>query len=371
MARALALARRGQATTTPNPRVGCVLVRDGLPVGEGWHERAGEAHAEVHALRAAGQRARGSTAYVTLEPCSHVGRTGPCCEALVAAGVARVVAAMQDPNPLVSGQGFARLRAAGVAVRVGVAEAAARALNPGFIARLTRGWPWVRLKVAMSLDGRTALANGASQWITSAAARADGHRLRAEACAVLSGSGTILADDPQLTARDVQATRQPLRVVIDGGLRMPAAARVLDGEPTLVLARSGVLAQDAPGAGAERARALMARGARVIGVAEDPHDPAHLDLRAALLALGREPLNEVLVEGGEILNGALLTAGLVDECVFYVAPALLGSAARGPARLGPFERLAQRHRLRFAAVERVGPDLRITAVPEPAGATTD
>ncbi len=369
MRRALELARLGIRTTTPNPRVGCVLVRDGLPVGEGWHQRAGGPHAEVHALQAAGERARGSTAYVTLEPCSHVGRTGPCCDALVAAGVSRVVAAMQDPNPLVAGQGLDRLRAAGVVVRVGLQAAEARALNPGFVARMTRGWPWVRLKVGMSLDGRTALANGASQWITSEAAREDVHRLRAEACAVMTGSGTVLADDPLLTARGADVTRQPLRVVIDGSLRIPPSARVLGDGATLVLTRAEVLAEAGVDGGAARARRVLARGARVSGVASDPQARHFVDLRAALRTLGQEPVNEVLVEAGEQLNGALLQAGLVDECVFYVAPALLGSQARGPARLGPLDLLAQRCRLTFIDVRSIGPDLRITAVPESAGAS--
>lgn len=368
MTRAFELARRGRATTTPNPRVGCVLVRDGLPVGEGWHERAGGPHAEVVALRAAGDRARGSTAYVTLEPCSHVGRTGPCCEALAAAGVAGVVAAMQDPNPLVSGSGLERLRAAGIAVRTGVLEAQARALNPGFIARMTRGWPWIRLKVGMSLDGRTALANGTSQWITSAAAREDVQRLRAEACAVMTASGTALADDPRLTARLAGVQRQPQRVLLDGTLRVAPAARLFDTPACLVLARASVLADQGPDGGAARAGRLAARGARVRGLPEDPAAPGRVDLRAVLRALGEESFNEVLVEAGAGLNGALLRAGLVDECVFYLAPVLLGDGARGPAQLGPFEQLSEGLRLRLVEVAQVGPDLRVTAQPEPAGA---
>jgi diaminohydroxyphosphoribosylaminopyrimidine deaminase/5-amino-6-(5-phosphoribosylamino)uracil reductase len=338
-----------------------VLVRDGAVVGEGWHERAGEPHAEVHALRRAGQAAQGATAYVTLEPCSHTGRTGPCCEALLAAGVRRVVAAMQDPNPLVAGAGLARLRAAGVEVRSGVREPEARALNPGFIARMTRGWPWVRLKIGMSLDGRTALANGVSQWITGGDARRDVQRLRSEACAVMTGSGTVAADDPQLNVREFPVGRQPLRVVVDGALRLDPAARILRDAPTLVLTRAGL--REDPAA-AVRARRLEGAGARVVGIPAAAGDPEHLDLALALRALAGESLNEILVEAGQRLNGALLAAGLVDECVFYIAPSLLGDAARGPAQLGPFTRLDERLPLRFLAVRQVGTDLCVTAVPE-------
>jgi diaminohydroxyphosphoribosylaminopyrimidine deaminase/5-amino-6-(5-phosphoribosylamino)uracil reductase len=368
MARALELALHGLETTTPNPRVGCVLVRDGNVVGEGWHQRAGEAHAEVHALRHAGDRAAGSTAYVTLEPCSHTGRTGPCCEALIEAGVRRVFAAMQDPNPLVAGRGIARLRAQGIEVHVGLQAAEARALNPGFVARMTRGRPWVRVKVGMSLDGRTALANGVSQWITSPEARADVHRLRARSCAVLTGLGTLRADDPQLSVRAVPASRQPLRVLIDSFLEAPAAAHLLVDGHTLVLALDSVLGNDDPPDTAQRAGMPQGQGVRRIGVPADPANPRHLDLRRALERLAAERLNEVLVEAGAGLNGALLAAGLVDECVFYLAPALLGDGARGPARLGPWTALADRLQLQFSEVVRVGPDLRITAIPAQGGA---
>jgi diaminohydroxyphosphoribosylaminopyrimidine deaminase/5-amino-6-(5-phosphoribosylamino)uracil reductase len=363
MARALMLARHGLRTTTPNPRVGCLLVRGGQVVGEGWHHHAGEPHAEIHALRAAGAAAQGSTAYVTLEPCCHTGRTGPCCEALLAAGVIRVVAAMADPNPLVAGRGLERLRAQGVEVVLGVGAADALALNPGFIARMTRGWPWVRLKVAMSLDGRTALANGASQWITGAAARADVHRLRAEACAVMTGSGTVLADDPQLTVRALEVNRQPLRVVCDAALRLPTHSRVFHQGATLVIALASVLAEAGPSGGAARAARLRDEGVSIQGVAADPDQPGRVDLRAVLRALATVPLNEVLVEAGPGLNGALLQADLVDEWVLYVAPALLGEGARGPAAFGPLQTLAARRQLRFADVQQVGDDLRITAVP--------
>lgn len=355
MQRALTLAARGMETTTPNPRVGCVLVRDGQMVGEGWHERAGEPHAEVYALRAAGFAAQGSTAYVTLEPCSHTGRTGPCCEALAAAGVARVVVAMQDPNPLVAGRGIAYLLAAGLTVSVGEQEAAARTLNAGFISRMTRGRPWVRMKVGMSLDGRTALANGRSQWITGPEARADVHRQRARACAVLTGLGTLHADDPELTVRAVATTRQPLRVLVDARLGAAAGSRLFSGGNTVVLTA-------APRLSLRFVETLEAQGIRVLGVPVQPGEPHHLDLRAALEALAREQVNEVLVEAGASLNGALLAAGLVDECIFYVAPALLGSGARGLADFGPLTELGDRVRLRFTDVATVGPDLRITAV---------
>jgi diaminohydroxyphosphoribosylaminopyrimidine deaminase/5-amino-6-(5-phosphoribosylamino)uracil reductase len=384
MARALRLAERGLYSSDPNPRVGCVLVRDGSVVGEGWHQRAGEAHAEVHALRVAGARARGATAYVTLEPCSHHGRTPPCCEALIEAGVRRVVAAMQDPNPLVAGRGIARLRAHGIEVTLGVAEAAARALNPGFISRMTRGRPWVRLKVGMSLDGRTALANGASQWITSAEARADVHRQRARSCALLTGVGTLLADDPELTVRGVPVTRQPLRVLLDTHLQAPAGARLFSGGNTLVLTAEAdaaalltpvpVRATGAtdPGATAssgvrmddrcQRLEALRALGVRVLELPVEPGRPGHLDLRCVFERLADAGLNEVLVEAGAGLNGALLAAGLVDECLFYVAPALLGDGARGPASMGVLSSLDARLALRYTEVVRIGPDLRITAV---------
>lgn len=348
MARALQLAGRGMNTTSPNPRVGCVLVKAGAVIGEGWHERAGEPHAEVHALRAAGKKARGATAYVTLEPCSHHGRTPPCADALIAAGVARMVCAMQDPNPLVAGQGIARLRAAGIAVECGLMEQAARELNIGFVSRMTRGLPFVRSKIAASLDGRTALANGVSQWITGAAARQDVQRWRARSCAVLTGIGTVLADDPQLNVR-IATERQPLRVVLDSSLRMPAAARMLQDGKVLICTAS----QDE----AKRA-ALEARGAEVLVLADEA---GRVDLFAVMRELARRGSNEVLVEAGRTLNGALLRAGLVDELLLYLAPQLLGDAARGMADLGELLRLEQRVDLVWREVRRVGEDLRITA----------
>jgi diaminohydroxyphosphoribosylaminopyrimidine deaminase/5-amino-6-(5-phosphoribosylamino)uracil reductase len=348
MARALQLAARGLNTTSPNPRVGCVLVHDEEIVGEGWHMRAGEPHAEVHALRAAGKQARGATAYVTLEPCSHHGRTPPCADALIEAGVARVVCAMQDPNPQVAGQGIARLRAAGIEVESGLMETSARELNVGFVSRMTRGLPWVRSKIAASLDGRTALANGTSKWITGEAARQDVQHWRARSCAVLTGIGTVLADDPQLNVR-IATERQPLRVVLDSALRMSPAARMLQSGKVLVCTAS----QDA----GKRA-ALEQQGAEVLLLADAA---GQVDLSAVLRELAQRGCNEVLVEAGRVLNGALLQAGLVDELVLYLAPQMLGDAARGMADLGELLRLEQRVELAWRDVRRVGDDLRITA----------
>lgn len=351
MARALRLAERGLFTTTPNPRVGCVLVKDGAVVGEGWHERAGEPHAEVHALRAAGEKARGATAYVTLEPCSHHGRTPPCAHALIDAGVARVVAALRDPNPLVAGGGIALLTLAGIRAEVGLLEAEARALNIGFISRMTRGRPWVRLKTASSLDGKTALLNGTSQWITGPAARADVHRLRARACAVLTGVGTVLADDPQLNVREVETTRQPLRVVVDSRLRTPTDARILgDGETVLVCAQADPARRDA----------LLAAGGHVL---ELPGPDGRVDIRALLEELGARGINELHAEAGATLNGALLRAGLVDEWVAYQAPVVLGHQARGLFELPALEDMAGRWGFRLTDARMLGPDLRLTLRP--------
>ena len=349
MAQALQLAERGLYTTSPNPRVGCVLVKDGKLLAEGWHERAGKAHAEAHALRAAGAAAKGATAYVTLEPCSHHGRTPPCADALIAAGVARVVIAMQDPNPQVAGQGIARLRSAGIEVECGLMETAARALNPGFVARMTRGTPWVRSKIAMSLDGRTALNNGESQWITGAAARRDGHHWRARSCAVLTGIGTVLTDDAQLTVRDVATTRQPLRVVLDSALRMPLRARILQGGGTLIYAAA---------TDEQKISMLKKSGAEVVVL---PAVQGQIDLVACLQDLAARGCNEVLVEAGFTLNGALLQAGLIDELVLYLAPQLLGDVARGMAQLGELTKLDQRIELEWQDVRSVGRDLRIIA----------
>jgi diaminohydroxyphosphoribosylaminopyrimidine deaminase/5-amino-6-(5-phosphoribosylamino)uracil reductase len=357
MARALQLARRGLYTTHPNPRVGCVIVRDGAIVGEGCHLRAGEPHAEVHALRAAGERARGAIAYVTLEPCSHHGRTPPCSDALLEAGVARVVAAMRDPNPRVAGQGLARLAASGVEVASGLMESEARALNPGFISRMERGRPWVRIKSAMSLDGRTAMASGESQWITGTEARADVQRWRAQADAVLTGSGTVLADDPSLNVRvDAAAlgidgaVRQPLRAVLDTRLRTPPEARLF-GLPGKVLLFAGP-------DGASRRAALEARGAEVCEIAADERG---LDLEAVLHELAAREINEVHVEAGAHLSGALIAAGLADELLLYVAPSLLGDGGRGLFALPGLERLSERVELDVREMRQLGRDWRVLA----------
>jgi diaminohydroxyphosphoribosylaminopyrimidine deaminase / 5-amino-6-(5-phosphoribosylamino)uracil reductase len=348
MARALELAALGLYTTTPNPRVGCVLVREGKIVGEGWHERAGEPHAEVHALRAAGARAEGATAYVTLEPCAHLGRTPPCTQALIAARVQRVVAAMRDPNPLVAGKGLDALRAAGIETECGILESEARELNIGFVSRMIHGRPWVRMKIAASLDGKTALLNGRSQWITGPEARRDGHHWRARACAVLTGIGTVKDDDPQLNVREVDTPRQPVRVVIDSRLETPPNARIL-GPGTLVAA-----ALD----DARRSSALVAQGAEVV-VFRNEADK--VDLRALLRELARRELNEVHVEAGFRLNGSLLREGLVDELLLYLAPQLIGDAARGMFHLPQIEDLSQRRALELREVRTIGTDIRVIA----------
>lgn len=355
MARALRLAERGLHTSSPNPRVGCVLVRDGEVLGEGWHERAGEPHAEIHALRAAGEAARGATAYVTLEPCSHHGRTPPCADALIQAGVARVVAAAQDPNPQVAGQGIEKLRDAGIEVECGLMETSARELNIGFFARMARGMPWVRSKIAASLDGRTALANGASKWITGPAARQDVQRWRARSCAALTGIGTVLADNPQLNVRGIETSRQPLRVVVDSYLRLPLDARILHapeaGNAGKVLVYTGT--RD------DRKIAALENTDAQVAVLADAN--GRVDLGAMLRDLAARGCNEVLVEAGSGLNGSLLQAGLVDELVLYFAPQLLGDGARGMAALGELTALDQRIELEWQDVRNVGKDLRIVA----------
>ncbi len=351
MARALQLAERGLWTTTPNPRVGCVLVRDGEIVGEGWHERAGEAHAEIHALRQAGEKALGATAYVTLEPCSHHGRTPPCAEALIAAGVVRVVAAMADPNPLVAGRGVAILQAAGIEVAVGLLESEARELNIGFVSRMTRGRPWLRLKVAASLDGKTALNNGISQWITGQDARRDGHAWRARACAILTGIGTVRDDDPQLSVRDVETTRQPLRVVVDSKFETPLAARILQGGPVLV---AGAVEQP------EKVAALRAAGAEVVIL---PNATGKVELRDLLEELGRRGINEVHAEAGFKLNGSLMREGLVDELLLYLAPCLIGHEASGLFNLPELTTLDGKRCLQIRDLRQVGADIRVLARP--------
>jgi diaminohydroxyphosphoribosylaminopyrimidine deaminase/5-amino-6-(5-phosphoribosylamino)uracil reductase len=348
MAQALRLAEQGLYGTSPNPRVGCVLVADERLVGSGWHRRAGEPHAEVLALREAGDEARNATAYVTLEPCSHHGRTPPCADALIAAGVARVVVAVRDPNPMVAGEGIARLRDAGIAVDCGLMETAATELNRGFFTRMTRGTPWLRSKIAMSLDGRTALANGISKWITGDAARLDVQHWRARSCAVLTGIETVLADDARLNVRDVVTERQPLRVVLDSRLRMPLSARMLRERHALIYA-----ALPDP----DKIAALEQAGATVSML---PGGNGQVDLPAMMRDLAQRGCNEVLLEAGSTLNGALLRAGLVDELLLYVAPQLLGDGARGMARLGELTGLDQRIDLKWQDVRQVGNDLRLT-----------
>ncbi|MEO8747136.1 MAG: bifunctional diaminohydroxyphosphoribosylaminopyrimidine deaminase/5-amino-6-(5-phosphoribosylamino)uracil reductase RibD [Rhodanobacter sp.] len=367
MAHALRLAERGLYTTQPNPRVGCVIAHGSSSVGAGWHRRAGEAHAEVLALREAGARASGATAYVTLEPCAHHGRTPPCADALIAAGVARVVVASEDPFAQVAGRGLAMLRAAGITVDVGLLHDDARELNPGFFSRIERSRPWLRLKQAMSLDGRTALANGESKWITGEPARADVQRWRARSSAILTGSGTVQADNPQLTIRldsrlhsaldatgmssGVEEEFVPLlRVILDRQLRTPAASHVLDGAaPTLVLhAADAVCADD--------------RFARIEMVALPVHDAA-LDLPAVLALLAARGCNEVQVEAGPRLSGALFAAGLVDELLLYVAPVLLGDGALPLLHLPLLAKMAERWRLRVVEQRALGADWRLRLRP--------
>ncbi|MBC5768241.1 bifunctional diaminohydroxyphosphoribosylaminopyrimidine deaminase/5-amino-6-(5-phosphoribosylamino)uracil reductase RibD [Ramlibacter albus] len=353
MAAALALAQRAIGLTGPNPRVGCVIVGPGGELlGQGHTQPAGQAHAEVMALADAASRGhsvRGATAYVTLEPCSHHGRTGPCCDALVAAGIGRVVASLQDPNPRVAGQGFERLRAGGVDVQVGPGAAESRELNLGFFSRMVRGTPWVRMKVAASLDGQTALENGASQWITSEAARADGHAWRARANVVLTGIGTVLEDNPRLDVRLAPVKRQPDAVLVDSRLELPAdAALFVPGRRLFVYA-----AVD----DAARAEALRARGATVTAL---PGPGGKVDLAAMLRDLAAREVNEVHVEAGHKLNGSLLREGLVDELLVYLAPRLLGQG-RGMSTFGPLSRLSDALELEFKSIDPVGEDLRVIA----------
>lgn len=359
MARALELARKGLYSTHPNPRVGCVIVRAGAIVGEGWHVRAGEPHAEVHALRQAGELARGAAAYVTLEPCSHHGRTPPCAEALVKAGVGRVVAAMQDPNPLVAGRGLALLRDAGIEVCSGVLESEARALNAGFVKRMEQGLPFLRVKLAMSLDGRTAMASGESQWITGPQARAAVQRLRARSSVVLTGADTVLTDRARLTVRDgelgleaeqaaLALQRPPLRVLVDGGLRVPLDAPFFQAGPALVATVDG----------GER-DSYQAAGHDLLAL---PGADCRVDLPGLLRELAARGANEVLVEAGPRLAGAFARLGLVDEYQIFVAAKFLGSSARPLLEL-PLERMAEAPELRIADIRAVGDDWRIVAVP--------
>jgi diaminohydroxyphosphoribosylaminopyrimidine deaminase/5-amino-6-(5-phosphoribosylamino)uracil reductase len=351
MALALDWAARGMYITAPNPRIGCVIVKDGVVIGAGHTQPAGQAHAEIQALRdaaARGNDVRGATAYVTLEPCSHHGRTPPCSDALVAAGLARVVAAMVDPNPLVAGRGLAQLEAAGMDVSSGLMAHAAQELNIGFFSRMQRGRPWVRLKTAASLDGTTALGNGASQWITGPAARADGHAWRARASAILTGIGTVKADDPQLTVRGVDTPKQPRRVIVDSRLDIDLDARILQGDPCWIVAASpDPVKHDA----------LTRAGHDVILL---PNASGKVDLPALMLELGRREINELHVEAGSKLNASLVREGCVDELLAYLAPSIIGPG-QGMFALPALAHLNGQHHLAFHAVSQVGPDLRILA----------
>lgn len=360
MSRALQLAKRGCFTTSPNPNVGCVIVSDGVIVGEGFHQKAGEPHAEVHALRMAGDKARGATAYVTLEPCSHFGRTPPCADALINAGVARVVAAMEDPNPQVSGQGMRRLAGAGIKVQSGLLLQQAEALNSGFIKRMRDGLPYVRLKLAASLDGRTALANGQSQWITSPAARADVQRWRAQSSAILTGADTVLADDPSMNVRWAQFpsslqtiypaenVRQPVRIIIDSQQRIEPSAKLFSIPGDIWLAR-----QEAQGQWPKQVQQLIVPLA----------DSGKLDLIQLMQVLAQRHINDLWVEAGATLGGALFTAGLVDELIVYLAPKLMGNPARGLLNLPEFQHMSDVADWQWQDVRQVGNDLRLILRP--------
>lgn len=351
MSHALQLAEKGLYSTAPNPRVGCVIVRDEQIVGSGWHEKTGQPHAEINALVAAGAAVRGATAYVTLEPCSHHGRTPPCADALIAAGIARVVVAMEDPNPLVSGRGCALVQQAGISVQTGLLQAEARALNTGFISRMTRKKPWVRLKIAASLDGKTALNDGASQWITGEAARQDGHCWRARSCAVMTGIGTVESDNPQLTVRHVKTDRQPKKIVVDSRLAIPLDSRLLqNGEETYIFtAQTGDL---------EKKAALSQLNAQVMVL---PNISGAVDLQKMMTILADLEINEVLVEAGGRLNGALVEAGLVDELIIYLAPHVIGDDALGMIKLPELKCLEQKKKLDIQDIRMIGPDIRIIA----------
>ncbi|MEE9492588.1 MAG: bifunctional diaminohydroxyphosphoribosylaminopyrimidine deaminase/5-amino-6-(5-phosphoribosylamino)uracil reductase RibD [Gammaproteobacteria bacterium] len=363
MGEALQLARKGLYTTDPNPRVGCVLVKDDCIVGRGWHERAGGPHAEIIALRDAAEAAQGATAYVTLEPCSHQGRTPPCADALIAAGVARIIVAMQDPNPLVAGKGIERLRAAGIDVETGILAAQAADLNPGFVSRMTRQRPWVRCKLAMSLDGRTAMASGESQWISSDASRLDVQRLRARSSAILTGMGTVLADDPSMNVRLTAAqldidgeVRQPLRVVLDRQLQLSPQAKIvsLPGDMLVLTAMSE----------SDQWHALEDAGVQVVECKTSGH---HLDLAKAVEKLAAMQINELLLESGSHLAGAMLQANLIDEFIIYIAPHLMGDAAQGLVHLPGLASMRDRIALTLTDVRQIGEDVRLTLAPKKSG----
>jgi diaminohydroxyphosphoribosylaminopyrimidine deaminase/5-amino-6-(5-phosphoribosylamino)uracil reductase len=354
MGEALRLAEMGLYTTDPNPRVGAVVVKDGKVIGRGFHKRAGEAHAEVLALQEAGAAAKGATLYVTLEPCSHQGKTPPCADAVVASGVGKVVAAMTDPNPLVSGKGFEKLKAAGIGVVQGLMEPQAKALNPGFISRMTRGRPWVRSKLAASIDGRTALNNGESKWISCDASREDVHRWRARSSAVLTGIGTLLADDPTFTVRLPGEWRQPKKIIVDTNLSTPVDAKVFQQNPDLVFIATGV---EDP----EEHEALNAIGA---SIQVFPERRGFMDLKAILETLAELECNEVLMEAGAGMNGALLEAGMVDELILYMCPSLLGDKARGMFSLAGISSMQARRELEIVDARMFDKDLRLILRPK-------
>ena len=349
MARALRLAEQGLYSTMPNPRVGCVIVKDNKIVGEGMHIKAGEPHAEIFAIRQAGELAKGSTAFVTLEPCSHTGRTPPCSQALIHAGVTKVVVAMQDPNPQVSGSGLAHLQTHHIEVATGLMERQARELNPGFISRMTRSRPFVRSKIAASLDGKTALNNGASQWITGEAARLDVQHWRARACAILTGVGTVLADNPSMSVRGMDIGRQPLKVIVDSQLRIPINAKILQDGNVLI-----AFANDEQ----NKATQLLAAGAELLCI---PNEQGKVCLKTLLSHLASQQINEVMCEGGESLNGALMAQGLLDELLVYYAPKLMGCAAKGMFAMPEFTSLNQAITLDILDVRQIGVDIRLRA----------
>lgn len=347
MSQALQLAEKGLYSTSPNPRVGCVIVRDGKIVGSGWHVKTGQPHAEINALNIAGGAAQGATVYLTLEPCSHYGRTHPCAEALIRAKVAKVIIAMQDPNPLVAGKGTSLLKQSGINVLVGLMGEWAKDLNVGFVSRMTNNRPWVRMKIAASLDGKTALNNGVSQWITGEAARHDGHRLRARSCAVLTGIGTVLEDDPQLSVRFIETPRQPLRIIIDSRLKIPTTARVLRGGGELIFTTTD---------NKERISALKEVGAHPIIL---PNEKGKIDLAGLMQILADFEINELLVEAGNRLSGAFIREGLVDELIIYLAPHLIGNRAMGMLQLPELTDLSEKYNLKIKDLRMVGKDIRI------------
>ncbi len=351
MSRALQLAEQGLYSARPNPRVGCMIVKDGQIVGEGAHLKAGEPHAEVFALRQAGSQAKGATAYVTLEPCNHTGKTPPCSQALIDAGISKVIAAMQDPNPLVAGSGLAYLQAHGVEVASGLMQAQAEVINPGFISRMTQNKPFIRSKIAASLDGKTALNNGQSQWITSASSRQDVQHWRARSCAILTGSGTVLSDNPSMSVRDIAVEKQPLKVIVDSQLQTPLDAKILSGGNVLI-----AFAVDAH----DRADALFEAGAELLCI---PDSNDKVCLNTLLSHLASCEINEVLCEGGEGLNGALLAQNLIDELLIYYAPKLMGSAGKGLFAMPEFTQMSQAIDLHILDVRHIGNDIRLRAKP--------